>query len=135
MSQSNKPQRLCTNATQACKNCQIRHQRKSRSPGATEASYSLETVVSFIGQEQMPDDQNTMSINSYEPFLRTTKAQNNDFLITNPYQNIMLSSTSHLNETSFVETPHNIYSYKATKTFPNMFPEGPAQDNDLLIIN
>ncbi|CAG8450609.1 17089_t:CDS:2 [Dentiscutata erythropus] len=109
--------------------------RKSRSPGATEASYSFKTVMSFIGQEQIPDDQNTASINSYEPSLRTTEAQNNDSLIINPYQNITLSSTIHLNETSFVETPPNIYPYKAAEIFPNMFPEKPAQDNDLLIIN
>ncbi|CAG8450558.1 17085_t:CDS:1, partial [Dentiscutata erythropus] len=109
--------------------------RKSRSPGATEALYFFKTVMLFIGQKQMPDNQNTASINSYKPSLRTTEVQNNDSLIINPYQNITLFSTSHLNETFFVETPLNIYRYKAAKTFPNMFPKGPAQDNSLLIIN
>ncbi|CAG8751149.1 9157_t:CDS:2, partial [Dentiscutata erythropus] len=97
------------------------------SPGATEAPYSFETVVSFISQGQMPDNRNTASINSCESFFRTTKAQNNDSLIINPYQNI-----------TSVETPLNIYPYGAAKISSNMFPfvyEGPAQDNNLLIIN
>ncbi|CAG8450596.1 17088_t:CDS:1 [Dentiscutata erythropus] len=106
--------------------------RKSRSPGTTEAPYSFETVVSFIGQEQMPYDQNTALINSYEP------SQNNDSLIITPYQNITLFSTSYLNETSSVKTLPNIYPCKAARTSLNMFlfvHEGPAQDNGLLIIN
>ncbi|CAG8757434.1 30850_t:CDS:1, partial [Racocetra persica] len=104
MSQSNRPQRLRTNATQACTNCQAGHRRcerlserdvcaycrryglncitipgmrrgrRPRSPRTTKALYSFETVVSFIGQGQMPDDQNTVSINFYEPSLRITDA-------------------------------------------------------------
>ncbi|CAG8450564.1 17086_t:CDS:2 [Dentiscutata erythropus] len=160
MSQSNKPQKLCTNMTQAYKNCQIRHQRKPRSSKVTEALYLFETVMLFISG-QMPDDLNTVSINSYVPSLRTTKVQNNDSLIINLYQNITLSFTSHLNETSSVETSLNIYPYEAAETFPNIhfndsssveiphpcraveasqntfffIHEGPAQNNDPLIIN
>ncbi|CAG8638572.1 34533_t:CDS:1 [Gigaspora margarita] len=106
MFQPNRSQRSRTNATQACTNCQIRHQRcekpsegdingtctnckndhlhcentppkkrgrKPRSPGIIETPYSCETVVSFIGQGQMPDDQITASINYHEPFFRTTE--------------------------------------------------------------
>ncbi|KAF0515230.1 hypothetical protein F8M41_017348 [Gigaspora margarita] len=107
MSQPNRSQRSRTNATQACTNCQIRHQRceklsegdvnstctncktnhlhcentppkkrgrKPRPPGIIETPYSCGTVVSFIGQEQMPVDQITASINYHEPFFRTTEA-------------------------------------------------------------
>ncbi|CAG8847650.1 43822_t:CDS:2, partial [Gigaspora margarita] len=48
--------------------------RKPESSGIIEAPYSCETVVSFIGQGQMPDDQNTTSINSHEPSFITTEA-------------------------------------------------------------
>ncbi|CAG8837093.1 43346_t:CDS:1 [Gigaspora margarita] len=171
MPQSNKPQRLRTNATQACTNCQIRRQRceksseedingictycknndlhcenispkkrgrKPRSPGTVDAHHSFETVVSFIDQEQIPDNQNIVSINSYESSFRTIEEQNNDSLIINPYQNITLSSTSHLNESSSVETPLNSYQYGAAETSQNSFyfvHEGSTQNNDPLIIN
>ncbi|CAG8834964.1 29082_t:CDS:1 [Gigaspora margarita] len=48
--------------------------RKPGSSGILEAPYSCENVVSFIGQGQMPDDQNTVSINSHEPSFITTEA-------------------------------------------------------------
>ncbi|CAG8492672.1 8667_t:CDS:1 [Racocetra persica] len=144
MSQSNKPHRLRTNATQACTNCQTRHRRcewlserdicpycrryglncittpgrrrgrRPRSPRTTEAIYSFETVVSFIGQGQMPNDQNTASINSYEPSLRITETLINQELtqITtsiNPYE----TTTTHLG------TSH---TYNHISTIPSFGP-------------
>ncbi|CAG8599705.1 12933_t:CDS:2 [Cetraspora pellucida] len=126
--------------------------------------YPFETIQSFVGQEQTHDDQNTASINSYEPSFRTTEAQNNNPLIISPYQNIILSSTNHSNETFSGETPLNIYQYGAAETSQNnnfndsasvetplnvhpcgaaeasqnIFPfvhKGPVQNNDPLIVN
>ncbi|KAF0515233.1 hypothetical protein F8M41_017351 [Gigaspora margarita] len=170
MSQSDRPQISRTNTTQACTNCQRRHQRcekssegdtngtctycrnnnlhcentspkkrgrKPRSPGTAKAHCSFETIVSFIGQEQMTDDQNIVSINSYESSFRTTEAQNNDSLIVGPCQNLTLSSTSHSNESFSVETPLNSYQYGAAETSQNSFyfvHEESAQNNDPLII-
>ncbi|CAG8744028.1 14120_t:CDS:2, partial [Racocetra fulgida] len=57
------------------------------SPGTTEAPYSFKTVVPFIGQGQMPDDQYTAttpittSINLYETIT-------SDFVTSHTYNHI-----------------------------------------------
>ncbi|CAG8803642.1 16845_t:CDS:1 [Racocetra persica] len=107
MSQSSRPQRLCTNCQTRHRRCERlserdvctycrrygldcittpgrRRGRRPRSPGTTEAFYSFEIVMSFVGQRQMPDDQNIESINSYEPSLRITEALiNQELTLTN----------------------------------------------------
>ncbi|CAG8550983.1 27138_t:CDS:1, partial [Racocetra persica] len=87
---------------------------KPRSPGTTEAPYSLETVVSFIGQGQMPDDQYTASINSYEPSLRTTKA-----LINQEPTPITTSINLYETITSDFVTSH---TYNHISTIPSFRP-------------
>ncbi|KAF0515231.1 hypothetical protein F8M41_017349 [Gigaspora margarita] len=128
MFQPNRSQRSRTHATQACINCQIRHQRcekpseedinstctycknkhlhcentppkkrgrKPRSPGIIETPYSWETVVSFIGQGQMPYDQITASNNYRVPSFRNTDANINQELtpITTSINNLGTSYT------------------------------------------
>ncbi|CAG8825748.1 35233_t:CDS:1 [Gigaspora margarita] len=129
----------CRNNNFHCENTSPKKRgRKPRSPGTAKVHCSFETIVSFIGQEQMQDDQNIESINSYESSFRTAEAQNNDSSIINSYQNITLSSTINLNETSSVEAPLNIYQYGAAETSQNSFyfdHEESAQNNDPSIIN
>ncbi|CAG8504298.1 26144_t:CDS:1 [Gigaspora margarita] len=129
----------CRNNNLHCENTTPKKRgRKPRSLGTAKVHCSFETIVSFIGQEQMLDDQNIVSINSYESSFKTTDAQNNNSLIINPYQNITLSSTSNLNETSSAEAPLNIYQYGAVETSQNSFyfvHEGSTQNNDPSIIN
>ncbi|KAF0515232.1 hypothetical protein F8M41_017350 [Gigaspora margarita] len=123
----------CRNNNLRCENTSPKKRgRKPRSLGTAKVHSSFETVVSFIGQEQMPHDQNIVPINSYESSFKTTEAENNNSLIIHPYQNITFSSTSNLNETSSVEAPLNIYQYGAAETSQNSFyfvHEGSAQNN------
>ncbi|CAG8803678.1 17055_t:CDS:1 [Gigaspora margarita] len=142
MSQSNRPQRSSTNATQACTNCQIRHQRcekssegdinstctyckiknlhcenappkkRGRKPGSSgiiEAPYSCENVVSFIGQGQMPDDQNTVSINSHE----TTEA------LVNQVPTPITASINPYEITTTITSPGSSHTYNHIAIIPS----------------
>ncbi|CAG8521597.1 25958_t:CDS:2 [Dentiscutata erythropus] len=104
MSQSSRPQRLCTNCQTRHRRCERlserdvctycrryglncittpgrRRRRRPRSPRTTEAFYSFEIVMSFISQRQMPDDQNIKSFIDQEP---TSNHQNTTLI--NPYE-------------------------------------------------
>ncbi|CAG8614770.1 6385_t:CDS:2 [Gigaspora margarita] len=81
---------------------------------------------------------------SFFPFIHEELTQNNDPSIINPYQNIILSSTSHLEGSSSAQTPFNIHLHRVSEIFPNTPPsahtpssahEGLTQNNDPLNIN
>ncbi|KAF0483900.1 hypothetical protein F8M41_023182 [Gigaspora margarita] len=84
-----------------------------------------------------PSDQS--SLPSFFPFVHEEPTPNNDPLIINPFQDIIISSTSHLEGYSSAQTPFNIHLHQVSEIFPNTshsVHEGLAQnDDDLLIIS
>ncbi|KAF0483901.1 hypothetical protein F8M41_023183 [Gigaspora margarita] len=89
-----------------------------------------------------PSDQSTLS--SFFPFVHEELTQNNDPSIINPYQNIILSSTSHLESSTSAQTPFNIHLHQVSEIFPNTPPSahtpssahgGLTQNNDPLNIS
>ncbi|KAF0483898.1 hypothetical protein F8M41_023180 [Gigaspora margarita] len=72
------------------------------------------------------------------PFVHKELTQNNNPLIINPYKNIILPSTSHLEGSSSAQTPFNIHLHRVSEIFPNTPPsvhEGLVQNDDPLIIS
>ncbi|CAG8761454.1 32918_t:CDS:2, partial [Gigaspora margarita] len=109
--------------------------------GINEAFRNALIDQSFL-HPSSPSDQS--SLPSFFPFVHEELTQNNDPSIINPYQNIILSSTSHLESSTSAQTPFNIHLHRVSEIFPNTPPsahtpssthEGLTQNNGPLNIS